>query len=245
MQRMLTLSRTLAVTAALLVVGVATASAGGLNLSWNECGTTGVSSKTFACTSNATVGTMYASAVAPQQMDQLNGEESEMQLQTNQAVLSPWWMIQTGGCRQGAVTANFDFTSNSACLDPWLGAASGGINYVAGFGGANRAQIRTVAAIAGSTAITGTDEYYFFKVTLLGIKTVGNGSCAGCLDGACIVFTSLKLTEPLGVGDFTITNPLDRQYVTFQAGGGSVTGGCPAATPTKNRTWGSVKSLYR
>jgi len=73
---------------------------------------------------------------------------------------------------------------------------------------------------------------------------VGTGSCAGCTDGACIVFTSQKLTEPLGVGDYTITSPALRQYVTFQSGG-ALGGGCPAVVPTQNRTWGSVKSLYR
>ena len=31
-------------------------------------------------------------------------------------------------------------------------------------------------------------------------------------------------------------------FVTWQGGGGT---NCPAATPTRNSTWGSVKSLYR
>jgi len=33
--------------------------------------------------------------------------------------------------------------------------------------------------------------------------------------------------------------------VPWQGGGGEVSGGCPAAVPTRNATWGSVKSLYR
>jgi hypothetical protein len=246
MQRMLTLSRTLASTAALLVVAAATASAGGINLAWNDCSPAGQLSKTFACNSNTLTGAiMIASAVAPVPMDQLNSEESEMILQTNQAALSPWWNLQTGGCRTG-MAGGFDFTGGPfTCIDPWVGAASGGMNYVAGYGSPNAAQIRTVCAIAGSTGITGTDEYYFFKITLLGAKTTGTGSCAGCTDGACIVFTSLKLNQPAGVGDYVITNPLVNQYVTWQTGGAGVGGGCPAVVPTRSTTWGSVKSLYR
>jgi hypothetical protein len=32
--------------------------------------------------------------------------------------------------------------------------------------------------------------------------------------------------------------------VTWQ-GGAIGNGGCPAATPTQNRTWGALKALYR
>ena len=250
MQRMLTLSRTLAATAALLVVAAATASAGGINLAWNDCSPAGLTNKTFACTSNSLVGAiMVASAIAPVPMDQLNSEESDMTLQTNQATLSQWWNLQTSGgnipCRTG-IASSFDFTGGPfSCLDPWVGVASGGYDFTNAYLAPNRGRIRTVCAIAGSTPITGVDEYYFFKITLLGQKSTGNGSCAGCTDGACIVFTQLKLNQPLGVGNYLITNPLVSQYVTWQSGGASVPLGCPAATPTRTTTWGSVKSLYR
>ena len=242
------MKKTLLMMGALLALTAGIASAqGGINLGWGDCGgAAGSLSKTFACTSNSLTGAiMVASAIPPQAMDQLNGEESEFALQTNAAALSPWWNLQSGGCRgTTAVSVNFDFTGGPfTCLDPWSGQAAGGMSYDAGFGAPNRARLRTIGAIPGSTAIS-ADEYYFFKVTLLGAKSTGTGSCAGCTDGMCIVFKSLKLTQPLGVGDFLITAPAVRQYVTFQAGG-SLAGQCPAATPTQNKTWGSVKSLYR
>ena len=99
--------------------------------------------------------------------------------------------------------------------------------------------------IPGSTSITGTDEYYFFRVGISNARSTGNGSCAGCTDGACIVFNSIQVTQPAGVGDYTISNPLVRNFVQWQGGGGSVAGGCPASVPTRQQTWGSVKSLYR
>ena len=241
------MKKTLLMAGALLALtaGIASA-AGGINLSWNDCGAAGTASKTFACTSNTLTGAiMVASAIAPVPMDQLNGEESEMLLQTNAAALSPWWHLETGGCRS-ALSASFDFTSGPfTCADVWTGNGAGGLSYDANYLGApNRARIRTIGAIPGSTAIDDVTEYYFFKVTLLGAKTTGTGACAGCTDGMCIVFTQLKLTQPLGVGDYTLTNPILRQHVTWQTGG-SLAGQCPAATPTQTRTWGSVKSLYR
>jgi hypothetical protein len=244
------MKKTLLMAGALLALtaGIASA-AGGINLGWGDCGGgPSTASKTFACTSNTLAGAiMVASAVAPVPMDQLNGEESEFILQTNAAALSNWWALQAGGCRgTTAAAVNFDFTGGPfTCLDPWSGQAAGGMSYDFAFGAPNRARIRTIGAIPGSTSIDDSSEYYFFKVTLLGAKSTGNGSCAGCTDGMCIVFTQLKLTQPLGVGDYTMTNPIVSQYATWQAGGNSVQGGCPGATPTQSRTWGSVKSLYR
>jgi len=248
MQRVLSLSRMLVATAALLVVASAAYAQGGINLSWGDCGSAGTASKTFACNTNTLTGAiMVASAVAGVPMANLDGEESEIILQTNQAALSNFWQMQAGGCRQNQISASFDFTGGPfTCIDAWSGGASGGMNYTPNFGAPNKAQIRTICAIPGDEAITGTDEYYFYKITLLGTKITGNGSCAGCTDGACIAFTSLKLTQTPGTGaDVLLTNPMLRQYVTWQTGGANVSGGCPAAVPTHSTTWGSVKSLYR
>ena len=81
-------------------------------------------------------------------------------------------------------------------------------------------------------------------------KTVGLGSCAGCLTPVCIVLNSvnvvagtsanIKLSGP--------TNGIDSNVATWQGGAGVSTllgQGCPAATPNRNTTWGQVKSLYR
>src|SRR5882672_1976806 len=195
------MKKTLLMAGALLALTAGIASAqGGINLSWNDCAAFGQLQKNFACNSNGgATNTMYASAVTGVQMDQLNGEASVMDMQTNQAALSSWWQFNTGGCRFNSpsyLSANFDFTANINCIDPWLGGASGGISYSPGFGGPNRARIRTVCAIIGSTAITATDEYYFFKVSFSNQRSTGNGSCVGCTDGACIVFNSILVTQP-------------------------------------------------
>ena len=138
---------------------------------------------------------------------------------------------------------HMDFTANVNCADPWSGQASPGANYATT--GTNRARMKGTGAISGISPITADTEWYICKLNIGGAKTAGTGNCPGCLDGACFVLNDVFLTQPIGVGDFHISNALDRQSVTWQASGGSVPGGCPGATPTQNRTWGSVKSLYR
>jgi len=226
-----------------LTVGVASA-AGGINLSWNDCGANGLLQKNFACTSNNGVNTMYASVIAPAVMGQLNGQASVFDLQTNQLALSPWWDF--GGCRiSGNLSANFNMgAAPQSCGDPWQAAPSGGLTYGAAFGGPNKARIRTLCAISGNTPIDDVTEYSFLSLTIANARSTGTGSCAGCSDGACIVFNSILLTQPLGQGDYTVSAPIERQHVQWQGGGG-LGGLCPGATPTKSATWGSVKSLYR
>jgi len=242
-----TMKKTLLLAGAMLALTVGVASAqSGINLSWNDCASFGGLQRNFACTSNSGANTMFASVVTGVDMGQLNGQAGVLDLQTNQPALSPWWTIGTGQCRLGsAITADFNFLANTNCLDAWAGTAAGGVNYQQAFEGVpNRSRIRTVCAIAGSTPITGVDEYYMFKVTINNSRSTGTGSCAGCQDGACIVFNSILVTQPLGVGDYTISAPITRNYVQWQ-GGGNIGGNCPGATPTRSATWGSVKSLYR
>jgi len=243
--------RTLVVTAAFLAFAAGNAMAqGGINLSWQDCGASGALSRTFACTTNGTVGTIYGSVIPPQTLDQLNGEESEALVQTNQLALSNWWHYENAvspnpaGCRNGALVFSMDFTANSNCSDPWGGQGFGGLDWQSGYGSPSRGRLRTAGAIAGSTQMANDQEWYVWKVTILGSKSVGTGACAGCTDGACILFTSQKLTEPLGVGDYIITSPISHQFVLFQESG-NLGGQCFNNDPVQNRTWGSVKSLYR
>ena len=244
------MKKTLLMAGALLALTAGIASAqSGINLSWNDCGGAGTGARTFACTTNAgTPGVLICSAVAGVAMPQLNGQASVLDVQTNQAALSQWWHLETGGCRSVALVVSFDFTTGPfTCLDAWGGQAVGGINFQPDPIVLNRGRIKTVCAVNPPVAIDGTDEYYFEKVTLLNSKTVGNGSCAGCTDGACIVFNQIQLTQPTGFSPVSnnISTPILRQFVTYQAGGAGIGGGCPGAVPTRSSTWGSVKSLYR
>jgi hypothetical protein len=243
------MKKTLFVTCALLALTAGMASAQGhINLAWQECAGEAGSSAALspACTSNAGSNILYGSFAAPVEMPHFNGHAAVLDLQTNQAALSPWWFMGATGCRAGLASGDYNFTAAAqvVCTDPWGGHASGGLDYADGFGGPNRARIRTVCAVADAFQfdVLPATEYYCFKVAIANTKTAGTG-CPGCLDQACIVLNSILITQPAGDGDYTLTTG-PQQFVTWR--GGAIGGlGCPAATPTHKGTWGSVKALYR
>lgn len=240
-------------TASLFLVGVlltaasSIALAGGINLSWNDCGSFGVGQKSFACSNNSGVDALVASAVPNAAMPALNGNDCTILIQTPSATLPAWWQLQTGGCRAGNLSANADFTTFSNCIDPWQGQAAAGSIYdspAPGFG-PDFARVRTTTAIPTGTeiAVDAAHELYLVRLTLQHVKSAGAGSCAGCTQSACIVLQTVHLYAPTGVLAQTLTNPVLRQHVVWQDP--ALVAGCPGATPARDHTWGSVKSLYR
>jgi hypothetical protein len=246
------MKKTLLIAGALLCLGVSMASAGGINLSWLDCGTFGSSTRTNTCLVSTGGNLLVGSAIPNNPIDLMVAMAAVLDLQTNQAALTPWWLMDTApappACRTGAMTASFDFTAGpSNCVDIWAGGATGGSNYISQYNGvANHGRIRLVCAVPAPIAVDNVNEGYYFKVNISNTKTTGTGNCAGCLDAACIVFNSIELDQNPGVpgGNQTLSNPINSQFVTYQSGGG-LAGACPQATPTQNKTWGSVKSLYR
>jgi hypothetical protein len=67
-----------------LTLAFSTAHAGGINLSWNDCGAFGVAEKNFACTTNVSVSALVVSAIAPVPMPQLMSAYTVIELATDQ-----------------------------------------------------------------------------------------------------------------------------------------------------------------
>ncbi len=255
MERFETAVRSALVACALSLIASSAQAAGGMNLSWSDCGVFGQAQRSFDCASNAGVNVLYVSAVTPAPMPQLNGMAAVIDLQTNAAVLSPWWQLQNQegatGCRTGFLSSNYFFPAGPfSCLDPWWGVAAGGFDYKYQFGLLNRGRLRAVCAVWSPSSSDGESEYYMGSLAIRNMKTVGVGACGGCADGVCLVLNSVLVAQPYGMENYTITNPLNRQYVTWQSGGaspgpGRYGSGCPGATPARSSTWGSVKALYR
>jgi len=259
------MKKTLLIAGALLALMAPMASAAGyINLAWGNCAAAGGAlDDNFACNSNAgatPVHIMVGSFGPPMTLGKFNGHAGVVDIQTASPTLLPWWQLayhpvapiacrnKLAGPSDDAMSVDYNFvTGPFGCFDPWGGGASGGsgIDETA----ANRLRVRTVCAIGVPESLYIADpddlpiEYYVFKIVMTNANTIGTGACAGCTDPACIVFNSLKLTQPAGVGDFIITTG-PQQYVAWKHGviGGL---GCPAATPTQKATWGSVKALYR
>jgi hypothetical protein len=236
---------------ALLALTATVASAGGLNLAWNNCLGEGtpVLNKNYACTSNAGTDIAVASFIPTMTSATVNGNELVFDLQSSGATLPAWWQFfNPGTCRSTSLSIDAAANANNVvCIDEFAGQATTGIGaYVIGFGGANRARIKIAEAVPATAlaSVDPTGEYFSLNLKINHLKTGGATACAGCSTPVCIVLNSIKLTAGGGDLDEFIGNAAVSNYVTWQ-GGAIGAGGCPAATPTHNTTWGAVKSLYR
>ena len=249
------MKKTILLCGALLALSATVASAAGVNLAWLRCfgEGSGTQNRTFACASNTGSNLAVGSFIAPAGTQGVSGNEVVIDLQSQGTVLPAWWQLRgTGQCRGvGTPALSVNFVANGAdavCIDEFGGGGAGGIGaYTVGYGGAlNRARLTMAIATAAPAPLDADVEYFAFNMIITNTKSVGTGSCAGCSIPVCIVLNSIKLTQGVGVGDFTLSQPGDPSSNDIAWQGGAIGGpGCPAATPTKNATWGSVKSLYR
>jgi hypothetical protein len=240
----------------LLALASVASAAPGTNLRWNAClGDGGVINRNFACTSNTGTNQLFGSFEMNQDMSPVSGEETVVDLAAADPVLPAWWQFKNAGtCRINALSVGFLNATAINCPDWAADQAAGGLGaYTIGERGPNTARIKIVSAVplAGLASLSAGQEYYAFTLSISNQKTVGSGSCAGCLVPVCLVYNSIKITTPIGANDRTYvgaTNGTDSNFATWQGGGVPVTPGgtgCGAATPTRNATWGAVKSLYR
>lgn len=260
-------------TAAALAIICAAAAAqsplppGHVALRWNDCyGDGGANIRNFACNTNSGIEDLVASAYPPVAMPQLNGAETRMYFVSIGPTLPNWWQFQSGGCRASTdVVAQYSApASASSCLDPWLGAATGGIGVTYPFGSPGQARVTVVQAIPGSVAVPASSELFVCRLLIRHTRTVGAGSCTGCLEGACVGLSKVTLYQVGGgAGDFQLLQPLpgtDSDYVGWQAGvamtwfahrplGGGIWEkdftSCQLATDARRPTWGAIKRMYR
>ena len=239
----------IAASAQLLLI-VPSANGDGMNLAWNDCSLNGTMNRNFTCHTNFGVHAMVVSFDPPPGITKLVGCSATLELETSNP-LPAWWELYPGGCREGSIRLELAAPTTLNCVDYWGAAATGTFAYTVT--GSNRASITLSfgipEAMAGAVE-TGT-EYYAFQLILNNRNTVGPGSCAGCLDPACVHLTGLWLYQPAGMGDHLLCNSLTSNYVTWQGGSpipcppvDGPPGDC-GVIPTARRSWGLIKGLYR
>lgn len=237
---------------ALLVLTASLASAQ-VNLSWNNCINVGTAAmnKNYACDGSAN-GSAHKAVMSwkePIGMSQFVGIQAVIDIQTSSPILPDFWRRGLSECADGNVIfpGSLSGLGNATCFNVWAGAnTGGGYDYASGFGGPARARLRVVFARDFPTSTTYGQHYLGGSVELDTFKDVdtGFGECAGCQVPACLVLNSLELFQVAGslpVDQYTMSNADIRNWITWQGGDPS----CVGATPTKNKTWGSVKSMYR
>ena len=223
-----------------LVASTAPASAAGVALRWSAClGDAGTSNRTFACDTNADSHVLVGSFVLDADIADVVGNELVVEVTASTSSVPDWWRyVSTGSCRQLAFTiAAHDGPS---CPDPFSGLASmNNANYHIGIFGLNVARLLCVNAVTQMDVadLAADTEYSIAKWTIRNIKTVGTGSCAGCLTPMSIEFRSANI---LTLGNLNNTN-----LVGGMAPGANQVTWQGAVVPTKRNSWSAVKSLYR
>ena len=245
--------------AALIIASAGSARAMGINLGWLDCAGQGSyqHTRTFACDTNSGGGhTLVGTFIAPQGMSAVTGYSAVLDLQTSGATLAPWWQLRASlpaGCRPASMSHSADFTSGpSSCFDYWQGGAIGGASAEYPTTAANKARLKAIAALpfgdSRITSIAAGTEVYTFKLTINNAKTVGLGACAGCSDEVCIALNSVLITQTPGApnGNFMLVNPAVSNHVMWQGWSpADPFQGCPLVVPTRDRTWGAIKAIYR
>jgi hypothetical protein len=238
----------------------------GIALAWNNCfgEASATQNKAFACNTNVGAHLFTGSLRLDTPFSEASGQEIVIELASASPTLPAWWRFKnTGSCRLNSLGVNTIWDASSTqCIDWGEGGAIAGIGTYCLVTGpcfdapasANLARLKIAEAVPATDRkeLVANQDYFLFNVTLNNQKTVGTGSCEGCDVPVCIVLNSIKISTDPSVGpDRTLTTPLapGSNVVTWQGGGvPNVTGrppGCPAATPTRSATWGSVKTLYR
>jgi len=231
----------MATVAAMTCLTTATfASAAGLNLSWDDCGAAGVADKDFACDTNSGTHTLVCSLVAPSNAFGVDGGEGQLEVRQWNVPFPSWWDLHNAGsCRETNATLDLTFPGLTACKDSWAGHAIAGSSITSYQVDPNYSSWRRlyfVIAIPSTNRfdMVEGDEYYVAKIVIDNGKTVGSGSCDGCMDGVDVGLRLFAIYR-YQASSVIIDYPATRNTVTWQGG----------KVPTLNRTWGSIKVLYR
>jgi hypothetical protein len=233
--------------ALLLAAPASSASAAeALYLGWNNCpgGLTTARVAQSPCTSDAGSQDLLCAFQVAGPVDSVLGVEVVVDLQHSDASLPDWWRADVGGCRAGAISAQFDF-GPTTCAN-FLGNASGLLqDYTVArpHGGANQAELRAAASVLPGFGYASLDPALVYGAARIRISNTRTTTCTGCGGSACLVLNSVRIVRQPGAigGDLLVTAPApaDGSWASWQA-----TADC-SAVPVRNTTWGHLKGLYR
>jgi hypothetical protein len=257
---------------ALAALAPAAADAAGMSLRWDKCYSDGgVVNRTFACDTNTGAERLVMSFVLDNPVADLSGVEIRMIIVPASPTLPSWWQMKNvGTCRPTSLTMNLVLPPGSVNCVNWgnEAAMAGGIGAytVSSQPGPNTAVVQMIGAVPASdlATIEAGQEYFAGTLVINHAKSVGVGACAGCDVPTCIVVDRMRLTTPVFGNDVTLLDPAfgsDSNFARWQNGqetnvqlvnceghnfGCYHSFSCElSSTPTRNATWGAVKSLYR
>jgi hypothetical protein len=234
-----------------LLVPEMSAAQPGVNITWGEgCYPENPSGlKTFACNTNVGAADAVASFRLAGDQPLFIGIAVTCDLFADSGTLPDWWQFYNqGSCRRAALTASADFISapQLQCVDPWQGQALGGIGAYQTIatvpplpsGYPNAARLKVFLTVPYPIPLTAGVEYYGVRLRIAYARTVGDSSCAGCDVPMAIGLNSIQAAESNGYSEF-LSDAITQRCMFWQRTYR------PCWVPTRNVTWGQVKSLYR
>ncbi|MFI5372651.1 MAG: hypothetical protein ACHQ52_13930 [Candidatus Eisenbacteria bacterium] len=221
----------------------------GIDLAWGTCAMTGGSGdQYFACDTNYPLAPYRLAMVfrSPSSIPDFAGVSMTLNICTSlSAGLPDWWKLGPGQCRDGAFTFPAATSGlGSTCTDIWIGHETGG-GFVAQPVSPSRIRIVMDFAAADTAQVTAGVRYVGGVATLDRQSTVPGGSsvCAGCLEGVSLYLQGVELFGFSPSEDYMLSYQDTRQFVLWQ--GGDTYGPFCVPDPTRNATWGAIKSMYR
>lgn len=242
---------------AVLIAAVPPAFAQGMNIAWDDCylGAAKYSLSNSCTAAGDSIRSLVISVETPNLISDVNGAQGIIDLVFDAPGIPDFWAFQTGGCRQGQLSADAGIGSTSgpySCAEPWsaVGGVVAAVNFAPRYqtGCNNRARITWIAAIPGLTALDPnvSSEWYIVRLAMAG----GGSGCDGCQYSGCLVAYEVRLTRPAQTpgGDVFVNNASTSQHAEWQNPSWTcfaVHQTLPCPTPTIRSTWGQVKGMYR
>ncbi len=244
------MKKTLLLAGLLLAITATAAMAAGVSMSWmNYCwGEDGSTSNlTWACNSNTNSNIrMTCSFKLDTDMPTFAAVGVFLEGMMEAAAVPDWWELgdaTTTDCRNGTIismSTDGSVLANGGadvCFDPWQGGGLGSLGIYTWDG--NLMHLNGVWASGTEIPLTANTEYFAVQFRISGARTVG--TCDGCLLPAIWGLKEISV-EGFGGDIRPLKDPYagGNQCLTWQ----SSTLPC-GGVPTRNTTWGQIKSLYR
>jgi hypothetical protein len=182
----------------------------------------------------------------------------DLDLQVATPGLDSFWHMNESGCNSTglSISAARNTVPNTGCLANFTGSTGASVSslitaYGDGYGGANRAKILVTVARSASSpiaAVAGSNYYLSHLTFSLDNASEAGGTCVGCTYAAAILYQSTVMYSVAGAGGLgSEAVPIEIDGPGLGTNCAAINGGSGmcAATPTVNKTWGQLKSLYR
>jgi hypothetical protein len=252
----------LSAVASFCVVSQASAINGTINFAHQDClADGGVQTRNTDCVTSNFAHYMVPEFTLDGSMTQFVGVEIVFDLidESNVSDMGPWWQWDAVGCRSGGLSVLFDPTlnpdfSNATCQDVWAtsnfgpSGAIGALSRPSTSGlPVNSERVIVGIAVRSDDPLNLTSGTPYVPATLRARATSAQTTaCSGCGDQIVMAFNSILVAQlpnaPGGDAYISAPSQANAQCITFNQPQSSCIGD---VVPTRNRTWGQVKSLYR